>query len=91
MVVSDIGEQWSPNTLPASVAAREATSKSGQMACATGIMIGIKIPNVPQDVPVAKLSVGTTFKKDGKFENRVDVNRVKEFMQVVHEFREQIQ
>ena len=35
--------------------------------------------------------VGTTFKKDGKFENRVDVNRVKEFMQVVHEFREQIQ
>ena len=47
MVVSDIGEQWSPNTLPASVAAREATSKSGQMACATGIMIGIKIPNVP--------------------------------------------
>ena len=29
--------------------------------------------------------------KDGKFENRVDVNRVKEFMQVVHEFREQIQ
>ncbi|MFR6162557.1 MAG: hypothetical protein ACLUJR_05695 [Mediterraneibacter gnavus] len=29
--------------------------------------------------------LGTNFgEKDGKFENRVDVNRVKEFMQVVH-------
>ncbi|MBQ5554893.1 MAG: SgcQ protein, partial [Erysipelotrichaceae bacterium] len=29
----------------------------------------------------------TTFKVDGKFENPVDYNRVKEFMDVVKEFR----
>jgi len=32
--------------------------------------------------------VGTTFKYGGIFENRVDVNRVKEFMQVVYKYRE---
>jgi len=32
--------------------------------------------------------VGTTFKKDGKFEERVDVDRVKEFMEIVYRFRE---
>lgn len=31
--------------------------------------------------------VGTTFKVDGKFENLVDQNRVKEFMDVVHRIR----
>lgn len=31
--------------------------------------------------------VGTTFKKDGKFENPVDQHRVKAFMDIVHEFR----
>lgn len=31
--------------------------------------------------------VATTFKYDGKFENQVDVRRVKEFMQVVKDFR----
>ena len=31
--------------------------------------------------------VGTTFKYDGKFENQVDVRRVKEFMDKVHSFR----
>lgn len=31
--------------------------------------------------------VGTTFKYDGKFENGVDVTRVKRFMDVVHNFR----
>ena len=31
--------------------------------------------------------VGTTFKYDGKFENQVDENRVKEFMTVVKNFR----
>lgn len=30
--------------------------------------------------------VGTTFKYDGKFENQVDVRRVKEFMDKVHSF-----
>lgn len=31
--------------------------------------------------------VATTFKYDGKFENQVDVNRVKEFMRIVKDFR----
>ena len=31
--------------------------------------------------------VATTFKKDGKFENLTDVNRVKEFMDVVKAYR----
>lgn len=34
--------------------------------------------------------VGTTFKKDGIFEERVDVNRVKEFMEVVYKIREKL-
>ena len=34
--------------------------------------------------------VGTTFKKDGVFENRVDVKRVFEFMEVVHKFRDEL-
>ena len=33
--------------------------------------------------------VGTTFKYDGKFENAVDVRRVKEFMDKVHAFRKE--
>ncbi|MDR1794021.1 MAG: BtpA/SgcQ family protein [Erysipelotrichaceae bacterium] len=32
--------------------------------------------------------VGTTFKRDGVFENEVDVNRVKSFMKIVKEFRQ---
>lgn len=31
--------------------------------------------------------VGTTFKKDGKFENQVELDRVKRFMEVVHKAR----
>lgn len=31
--------------------------------------------------------VGTTFKYDGKFENQVDVNRVREFMKIVKDYR----
>ena len=31
--------------------------------------------------------VGTTFKKDGKFENQVELDRVKEFMDKVHSIR----
>ena len=31
--------------------------------------------------------VATTFKYDGKFENQVDKNRVKEFMKIVKDFR----
>jgi len=32
--------------------------------------------------------VGTTFKKDGKFENQVELDRVKEFMDIVHKARD---
>lgn len=34
--------------------------------------------------------VGTTFKFDGKFENHVDVNRVKTFMDIVKKFRNEL-
>lgn len=34
--------------------------------------------------------VGTTFKKDGLFDNHVELDRVKEFMDKVHSFRKQI-
>ena len=55
IVVSEIGEQWSPNTLPDRVAARDTTISSGATASATGTTMGIRIPKVPQAVPVEKL------------------------------------
>ena len=53
MVVSEIGEQWSPQTEPA----RQADIPIIPISLPTGNIartIGIKIPNVPHDVPVAK-------------------------------------
>ena len=51
MVVSEIGEQWSPKTLPLKTAAIE--SARGELAYkAVGTAIGIIIANVPQLVPV---------------------------------------
>ena len=38
----------------------------------------------PIEVPIIQ---STTFKYDGVFENAVDVNRVREFMDVVKEYR----
>ena len=52
IVVSEIGEQWSPNTEPAKVAAKDTTTKLGSKAWATRTITGIQIPNVPQAVPV---------------------------------------
>lgn len=52
MVVSEIGEQWSPHTAPARQAEIEITSSSCSRPTAT--TIGSRIPKVPQDVPVAK-------------------------------------
>ena len=52
MVVSEIGEQWSPQTAPA----RHADMQTVPSALETGNIastIGINIPNVPQLVPVA--------------------------------------
>lgn len=52
IVVSEIGEQWSPHTAPAIQAEIEimrSTSPTGKIA----MQIGMRIPNVPHDVPVA--------------------------------------
>lgn len=49
---------------------------------------GVRINNVEEQLSIADGAVvGTTFKEDGKFENAVDVKRVKEFMNVVKKFR----
>ena len=52
MVVSEIGEQWSPATAPANVAATVMVSISLPV-CIIGTTIGRRIPKVPQEVPVA--------------------------------------
>ena len=52
-VVSDIGEQWSPNTPPPKIAA--STNAGGKSKLTTnGMPIGIKMAKVPQLVPVVK-------------------------------------
>ena len=61
MVVSLIGEIWSPQTAPAiqaEIDMMRRASPSGN----TAIQIGIKMPKVPQDVPVAKAKKAATIK-----------------------------
>ena len=66
IVVSEIGDIWSPHTDPAREAAMQ-TTKSGSLSGNMAVTIGIKIPNVPQEVPVAKASpVPTRNKTAGK-------------------------
>lgn len=49
---------------------------------------GVRLNNVKEQLSIADGAVvGTTFKKDGVFENEADEARVKEFMDVVKEFR----
>ena len=49
---------------------------------------GVRIHNVKEQLHIADGAVvGTTFKVDGKFENCVDTDRVKEFMDQVHSIR----
>mgnify|MGYP006301958235 CR=1 FL=1 len=49
---------------------------------------GVRLENVEKQLSVADGAVvGTTFKKDGVFENHVDVERVRAFMDVVKKFR----
>lgn len=49
---------------------------------------GVRLSNVEDQLSIADGAVvGTTFKKDGVFENHVDVARVKEFMTKVKAFR----
>ena len=52
IVVSEIGEQWSPQTAPARQAETDTISSSGSSPTAT--TIGRRMPKVPQDVPVEK-------------------------------------
>ena len=62
MVVSEIGEIWSPHTAPASTAATFSASKDTLLVLITAVTIGIMIPKVPQDVPVEKESPIATAK-----------------------------
>jgi membrane complex biogenesis BtpA family protein len=49
---------------------------------------GVRLSNVQEQLSIADGTVtATTFKRDGKFENEVDVKRVKEFMDRVREIR----
>lgn len=49
---------------------------------------GVRLSNLEEQLSIADGAVvGTTFKYDGKFENHVDVRRVKEFMDTVKTFR----
>ena len=54
MVVSDMGEQWSPQTAPAMQADMERIIMLVSTSWKMATTIGIKIPKVPQEVPVAK-------------------------------------
>ena len=54
MVVSEIGEMWSPHTAPDKIAATLKTSILLYPKIA--IAIGIRIPKVPHEVPVEKAS-----------------------------------
>lgn len=53
MVVSDMGEQWSPHTAPAIQAEIEMIISCGLELANTETTMGIRIPKVPQEVPVA--------------------------------------
>jgi membrane complex biogenesis BtpA family protein len=49
---------------------------------------GVRLENVEEQLGIADGAVvGTTFKYDGVFENHIDVNRVKAFMEKVKEIR----
>ena len=52
---------------------------------------GVRLSNVEEQLLIADGAiVGTTFKQEGRFENHVDVNRVKEFMDKVKLFRSKL-
>ena len=49
---------------------------------------GCNARNIKEKLDISDgVTVGTTFKKDGKFENHIDPERVKEFMDQVREYR----
>ena len=55
MVVSEMGEQWSPHTAPAMQAEMQMMARGSSMENTCWTM-GIRMPKVPQEVPVAKAS-----------------------------------
>lgn len=61
MVVSEIGEQWSPQTAPAIHADIE-IMRSGAEAGKTAMQIGIRMPKVLHEVPVANAKKAATTK-----------------------------
>lgn len=61
MVVSEIGEIWSPHTAPAIQAEME-MMRSGSSVGNTAMQIGMRMPNVPHEVPVAKARKAATTK-----------------------------
>ena len=61
MVVSLIGEMWSPHTAPA-IQAEILMMRSGSAPGNTAMQIGMRIPKVPQEVPVAKAKKAATMK-----------------------------
>ena len=69
MVVSDMGEAWSPPTAPDKMAAMHTTSIEELPAsisdCKTATAMGISMPKVPQLVPVAKAKPMATRKNMG--------------------------
>lgn len=52
-VVSEIGEQWSPHTAPAMHAEIEIILIGSEDSGNAAMQIGISMPNVPHEVPVA--------------------------------------
>ena len=70
IVVSEMGEQWSPQTAPARQAEMPIIRSSGLFA-KTGRTMGIRMPKVPQLVPVEKARPRATRKiTAGSMENR---------------------
>ena len=61
MVVSEIGEQWSPQTAPARQAEMPIMSR-GSPTLKIGRTMGMRMLKVPQLVPVAKASRQATTK-----------------------------
>lgn len=72
IVVSEIGDIWSPHTAPAIHAEIEMILSGFDASGNTAMQIGINIPNVPHEVPVAnarndaitKIIAGKKFIKD---------------------------
>ena len=54
MVVSEMGEQWSPNTEPARVADRVTVMMVGVADWQMNTTMGMNSPKVPQAVPMEK-------------------------------------